>query len=102
MLSKYEMPKWAVEQRGRMNGTVEDICKHGVGHPNAEWLAELRNDEERETWSVHGCDGCCSGCEVSLCSLDKGGCGCMTKTMKVKYADETTLRCGKCGAKKEE
>jgi hypothetical protein len=31
---------------------------------------------------------------ITLCGLDKGGCGCMTKT-----TDDG--KCGKCGAKKE-
>lgn len=98
MVYRYEMPKWAVEQRGRMNGVVEDICRHGVGHPNQEWLDELRDDKERETWSVHGCDGCCSG--MTLCDTEKGGCGCMTKDIVVEYAGEKVVRCGKCGTKK--
>ena len=43
---------------------VEDICEHGVGHPNKEWLNEQikKGLSEDDVWglSVHGCDGCCS------------------------------------------
>lgn len=38
---------------------VEDICKHGVGHPNpdsASFIAKKIGDTS--IW-VHGCDGCC-------------------------------------------
>ena len=34
----YKKPKWAVKQMVRESGLVEDICKHGVGHPNKDWL----------------------------------------------------------------
>lgn len=52
----YHQPDWAVGQviRYDRNGMVEDICIHGVGHPNQEWLR--RNPDSS---SVHGCDGCC-------------------------------------------
>lgn len=37
---------------------LERICKHGIGHPDADsaaWLqAQGRNYE-----NIHGCDGCC-------------------------------------------
>jgi hypothetical protein len=55
--TKYPMPPWAVQQivRGdRPDKCVEDICKHGVGHPNREW------SKGKDDWhTVHGCDGCC-------------------------------------------
>lgn len=47
---------WVVEQITRANGLVEDICEHGVGHPNPEWLQE----HGKEMDGIHGCDGCCS------------------------------------------
>lgn len=93
MISRYEMPKWAVQQYGRVGGLVEDICRHGIGHPNPEWLAENDPTGKRHL-DIHGCDGCCSGMYLSICSSDKGGCGCMTKA-----TDDG--KCGKCGAKKE-
>ena len=52
---KYTKPKWAVRQVKRETGLVEDICKHGVGHPNRVSQKELP-----EGYDIHGCDGCCS------------------------------------------
>lgn len=59
MKTKYKKPDWAVDQIIRGSGLVEDICEHGVGHPNKEWLAEHDLDN-RKSFAVHGCDGCCS------------------------------------------
>ena len=58
MVTKYKKPKWAVSQfiRDDRNGLVEDICEHGVGHPNREWLKK----HGKEGDGIHGCDGCCS------------------------------------------
>jgi hypothetical protein len=39
----------------RASGLIEDVCEHGVGHPNREWL---RAHPEHD--GIHGCDGCCS------------------------------------------
>jgi len=59
MKTQYKKPVWAVDQIIRASGLVEDICVHGVGHPNKEWLEE--NDPDgKKSWAVHGCDGCCS------------------------------------------
>lgn len=54
----YMMPKWATDQRRKANGQVEDICIHGIGHPNKNWLA-LFEPTKRKTLAVHCCDGCC-------------------------------------------
>ena len=54
---KYRKPKWAVSQTVRASGLVEDVCRHGVGHPNADWLDA---NPRRGDLSIHGCDGCCS------------------------------------------
>jgi hypothetical protein len=56
MRKNYKKPDWAVDQIIRENGVVEDICKHGVGHPNLEYLKERPNDK-----GIHGCceDSCC-------------------------------------------
>lgn len=35
----------------RMDGRIEWICEHGVGH--TIWFPKGSN-------SIHGCDGCCS------------------------------------------
>lgn len=53
----YPIPDWAVGQLERETGLIEDVCEHGVGHPNATWLE--KNDGKRKL-GVHGCDGCCS------------------------------------------
>ena len=57
VLTKYKKPDWAVDQliRDDRGGLVEDICKHGVGHPNKEWLKDHPEDD-----STHGCCGCCN------------------------------------------
>jgi len=57
-VTSYEMPGWAVCQVVRLGGLVEDVCEHGVGHPNRAWLAEHDPDGSR-LLGVHGCDGCC-------------------------------------------
>ena len=58
-MTKYKKPKWAVQQITRASGLVEDICEHGVGHPNEEWLQQ--HDFHGDLgFGVHGCDGCCS------------------------------------------
>lgn len=58
MKTKYKKPDWAVDQTVRATGLVEDICEHGVGHPNIEWLKE-HDPDGKLGFSVHGCDGCC-------------------------------------------
>ena len=59
--AKYKKPKWAVKQiiRWDRNNLVEDICKHGVGHPNIIWLKEFDPDNSKME-GIHGCDGCCN------------------------------------------
>lgn len=58
MGEQYKMPKWAVGQVTRASGLVEDTCRHGISHPNKEWLA--KNDpEDKKGFAIHGCDGCC-------------------------------------------
>ena len=58
-MNGYKKPRWAIKQITRETGLIEDICKHGVGHPNIEWL-KLHDPEGKLAFSVHGCDGCCS------------------------------------------
>ncbi len=53
-------PDWAVGQKMRETGLVEDLCEHGTGHPNAFWL-EINDPDGKRYLGVHGCDGCCSG-----------------------------------------
>lgn len=57
-MTEYKKPSWAVGQTQRNTGLVEDICKHGVGHPNKEWL--IKHDPDgKKGLGLHGCDGCC-------------------------------------------
>ena len=64
---QYKMPKWAVMQvlRDDKAFLVEDVCTHGCGHPNAEWIKQHAADDS--SLSIHGCDGCCG---VSLPKKD--------------------------------
>ena len=55
----YKKPKWAVQQITRESGLIEDICKHGVGHPNRDWIKKY-DSRGIKGFSIHGCDGCCS------------------------------------------
>lgn len=58
--NRYTKPDWAVQQTTRASGLVEDICKHGVGHPNKQWL-EKHDPPNSLALDIHGCDGCCGG-----------------------------------------
>ena len=59
-VTKYPAPNWAVGQVTRINGLVEDTCKHGVGHPNADFLSiNSQGKDWMKAYSTHGCDGCC-------------------------------------------
>lgn len=60
-LADYPLPKWAVSQARRSSGLIEDICHHGCGHPNRDWLTENPGRVLREAIDVHGCCGCCHG-----------------------------------------
>lgn len=56
-----DKPDWAVGQTVRETGLLEDLCEHGVGHPNKQWLAERKITHPWQAyWGTHGCDGCCS------------------------------------------
>lgn len=41
----------------RMNGLIEWVCPHGVGHPAP---LEHQKFEMGDCDYIHGCDGCCS------------------------------------------
>ncbi|MFH0986881.1 MAG: hypothetical protein V1911_02405 [Candidatus Micrarchaeota archaeon] len=56
----YKRPKWAVNGMWRTSGLLEDICKHGIGHPNKDFL-EKNPQLKKYRFDVHGCDGCCEG-----------------------------------------
>jgi hypothetical protein len=55
---KYNKPDWAVKQIVRANGLIEDVCEHGVGHPNRDWM-KLHDPDGEKGCGIHGCDGCC-------------------------------------------
>ncbi|KKK70059.1 hypothetical protein LCGC14_2927790 [marine sediment metagenome] len=38
---------------------MERICVHGVGHPDPDSLAYIRDVLGKDGWEIHGCDGCC-------------------------------------------
>ena len=82
---KYGKPKWAVQQIVRLSGLVEDVCKHGVGHPNKKFL-DLHPKMRENGYGIHGCDGCChekkmskAKCKYigkkSICKIDNEHCG---------------------------
>ena len=54
----YPRPDWAVSQIVRASGLVEDICEHGVGHPNTPWL-KIHDPDGEKGLGIHGCDSCC-------------------------------------------
>lgn len=54
MKDKYPKALWAVTQLYR-EGQIEDICCHGIGHPNKYWLQTYPSPHN----GIHGCDGCC-------------------------------------------
>jgi len=56
--TKYIKPPWAVNQIIRENGMIEDICEHGIGHPNHVWYQE-RVKKHGTSIGIHGCCGCC-------------------------------------------
>lgn len=59
--SSHHMITWKLLWRDD-EGIFERICPHGIGHPDPDVLAFLRNklgDEEVFLGEVHSCDGCC-------------------------------------------
>ena len=60
----YNCAPWAMKTEWRAVGNgqmmvLEDICKCGIGHPNADWLKD--QDISKQPWhSNHGCCGCCA------------------------------------------
>jgi len=47
------MPK-VIKIIRRSSGLIENICEHGVGHPNKELTPP------EFYYGVHGCDDCCA------------------------------------------
>ena len=61
----YPKPDWAVDQIVRSSGLVEDICEHGIGHPNIDWL-KIHDSDGEKGFGTHGCDGCCADKETRM------------------------------------
>jgi hypothetical protein len=38
---------------------IERLCPHGIGHPDPDSVAWLKKKTGDDSWSIHGCDGCC-------------------------------------------
>ena len=62
----YPEAPWSIGRDIRSGGLIEDVCEHGVGHPNAYSLdvvvkLKLRVDPTAKVdyIGMHGCDGCC-------------------------------------------
>lgn len=55
----YPKPWWALYQVTRTSGVVEDVCEHGCGHPNADYLKDNTEKVQKERLGIHGCCGCC-------------------------------------------
>ena len=54
----YPIPIWATHQIIRASGLIEDVCIHGLGHPNKDFL-RLYDPDGSKGYGIHGCDGCC-------------------------------------------
>lgn len=61
---------WTTGQTVQRRGILEAFCEHGIGHTiyAYEWSGEKGTKYE----GVHGCDGCCSGKDLSLPEDDAG------------------------------
>lgn len=55
--SKHHMRKWPMVWRND-KGVMERKCEHGVGHPDPDDAEHLKR-VDRESATIHGCDGCC-------------------------------------------
>lgn len=61
----------------RETGLIENICKHGCGHPaygSVDWLSKTVPESTKSTWSLHGCcqDRCCTQIGWKLEDLTAG------------------------------
>lgn len=59
--SNHVMRNWRMHLRE--TGLVERMCEHGIGHPDPDSAAYFDSHGpvgSRGTWTVHGCDGCCT------------------------------------------
>ena len=56
---KNKVPAWVKQYLVRESGLLEEICQHGVGHPERESVKEM-DKIGLKGFGIHGCDGCCS------------------------------------------
>lgn len=59
--SNHRMASWRQHWRNDRS-LMERICEHGVGHPDPDHIARIRESRGRKAANaeaVHGCDGCC-------------------------------------------
>jgi hypothetical protein len=42
----------------RSSGLIERMCEHGIGHPDPDSVAFMK-EHGQNGFGVHGCDGCC-------------------------------------------
>ena len=55
----YPIPEYATHQIIRASGLIEDVCIHGVGHPNENWL-KIHDPDGSKGYAIHGCcEGLC-------------------------------------------
>ena len=63
--SKHGMRTWPRIIRFDKYGMVERQCSHGVGHPDPDSVAFIREfivaGDPGDYLSIHGCCGCCGG-----------------------------------------
>lgn len=60
--TEHHMRRWPMVWRSE-RALLERLCPHGVGHPDPDHLAFIRQkygELEAHYESVHGCDGCCN------------------------------------------
>ena len=57
--SDHHMKGWQLYWRDDRH-IFERICPHGVGHPDPDGLAFLKQIGHPDADGIHGCDGCCS------------------------------------------
>ena len=77
--TKYPRPDWAVDQIVRASGLVEDICKHGTGHPNADWM-KIHDPDGELGFGIHGC------CQ-NMCCFDESVKKRLRAELKTHYQD---------------
>lgn len=71
-LQTFAEPDWAVGQSLGDDNAWEDHCRHGIGHPNKEYLESLPKNE-RAVAEIHTCDDCCENSHKIECKQEENG-----------------------------